>query len=144
MPKKIAYYQKAEYIIKEGETDKRMYIILEGSVKISLSDGTDKIVVATLKKGDFFGEMSLFNDAPRSASAIAIGDVKLAYIDNIKQLKIFIENNPSFASKMVHILAKRLARTNQILLSEFKEVNRFKYLRDVSGYHFFEEDDTDS
>ncbi len=137
--KRVVYYQKGENIIKEGNADKRMYIILEGSVKISLSDGSEKLVVAALNKGAFFGEMSLFNDAPRSATATAVGDVKLAYIENINQLKRFLELNPSFASRMAQIMARRLAKTNQILLSEFKEVNKFKYLRDISGYHYFDE-----
>ncbi len=137
--KRIVYYQKGENIIKEGKTDKRMYIILDGSVRISLSDGNEKIEVAQLNKGAFFGEMSLFNDAPRSATATAAGDVKLAYIDNENQLKRFLELNPGFASRMAQIMARRLAKTNQILITEFKEVNKFKYLRDVSGYHYFNE-----
>ncbi|MDY6935871.1 MAG: cyclic nucleotide-binding domain-containing protein [Spirochaetota bacterium] len=137
MPKKIMYFQKGERIIREGRLDKRMYIILEGNVKISLSDGDESIIVANLKRGDFFGEMSLFNNTPRSATATADGDVKLAYIDNIKQLKAFLMVNPTFAAKMVHILALRLARTNEILVNEFKELNKYKFMRDVSGLHYF-------
>ena len=110
--KKVLHYQKGEYIIKEGHADKRMYIIMEGSVLINLSDGREKISVATLHKGAFFGEMSLFNDAPRSATATALENVKLAYIDNTDQLNKFLHLNPGFASRMAQILAKRLAKTN--------------------------------
>ena len=91
---KIVYYQKGENIIKEGDQDKKMYIILEGSVKITLSDGNEKIQVALLKKGDFFGEMSLFIDAPRSATATAIGEVKLTYLQDKKQLENKYPWNP--------------------------------------------------
>lgn len=139
MAKRVVYYKKGEIIIKEGQLDRRMYVILEGFVKISLSDRGDKITVATLKKGDFFGEMSLFNETPRSATATALEDVKLAYLNDIKQLTNFLELNPKFAVKMVHILATRLSKTNEILLGEFREVNKFKYLRDISGYHYLKE-----
>ena len=137
--KKVLYYQQGEYIIKEGGTDKRMYIIVEGQVKITLSDGREKIDVANLEKGAFFGEMSLFNDAPRSATATAMTNVKLAYIDNTEELQRFLHLNPGFAAKMAQIMAKRLAKTNEILIKEFKQVNKYKYLNNVIDTNYFEE-----
>jgi CRP/FNR family transcriptional regulator, cyclic AMP receptor protein len=139
MAKNVVYYQKGESIIKEGKSGKRMYIIIEGTVDIVLTDGKDKITVATLKKGDFFGEMSIFTDNPRSASAYANEALKLAYIDDEKHLKKFLEINPGFSSKMIHVLAMRLAATNKLLLEEFKEVNNIKYLREMTSYHFYNE-----
>ena len=139
MPKKVMYFQNGEKIIKAGDVEKRMYIILDGFVNITLSDGDDTIDLATLKKGDFFGEISLFNNTPRSATATANGDVQVTYIDNLKQLKDFLLLNPTFSAKMVHMLAMRLAKTDEILLNEFKELNRYKYLKDVSGLHYFED-----
>jgi len=129
--KQIVFYQRSEKIIKAGTTEQRMYIILEGEVEISLSDGNSRIVVAKLKKGDFFGEISLFNNTPRSADAIAAGDVKLAYIDSVEELKAFLLKNPVFAAKMVHILAQRLAKTDEILIGKVSELNRLKVLKDV-------------
>ena len=131
MAKQIVFYQRSEKIIKAGTTEQRMYIILEGEVEISLSDGNNRIVVAKLRKGDFFGEISLFNNTPRSADAIAAGDVKLAYIDSVEELKAFLLKNPVFAAKMVHILAQRLAKTDEILISKVSELNRLKVLKDV-------------
>ncbi|MCP4137571.1 MAG: cyclic nucleotide-binding domain-containing protein [bacterium] len=126
MPKQAVYYQNGEVIIRTGETEKKMYIIIEGNVSISLVDGQNTITVANLSKGDFFGEISLFNNIPRSANALALGDVKLAYIDNEEQLRIFLLKNPSFAAKMVHILAKRLAKTDEILIGKISELNKLK------------------
>jgi CRP/FNR family cyclic AMP-dependent transcriptional regulator len=100
-------------------------------VQIMLSDGKNTILVATLNKGDFFGEISLFNNTPRSANAFAVGNVKLAFIDNVDQLKAFLLKNPSYAAKMVHILAQRLAKTDEILIGKINELNRLKLLRDV-------------
>lgn len=128
---KIMFFQNAEKIIQTGMKENRMYIILDGFVSIYLTDGKNKIEVAKLKKGDFFGEISLFNNTPRSATVTADGDVKLVTIDNVEQLKVFLIKNPAFAAKMVHILAKRLAQTDEILLGKISELNRLKITRDV-------------
>ena len=90
-------YHNGEKIIEAGKVEQRMFIILEGSVDILLSDGKSVITVATLGKGDFFGEISLFNQSPRSATVVAHGDVHLAYIDSREQLKSFLMVNPAFA-----------------------------------------------
>lgn len=132
MKKNIAYYQNGEKIITAGTEESKMYIILEGSVSISLSDGKNTITVAKLNKGDFFGEISLFNKTPRSANAVASGDVKLVYIDSAENLKAFLIKNPGFAAKMVHVLASRLAKTDEILIGKISEINRLQLTQEVS------------
>lgn len=131
MVKNVVYYQAGEKIIEAGKQESKMYIILEGEVEIQLTDGSSKVVVAYLKKGDFFGEISLFANTPRSATVIAKGGVKLVYMDNVEELKAFLLKNPSFAAKMVQILAKRLARTDEILIGKISELNRIKLTRDL-------------
>ncbi|HOP62126.1 MAG TPA: cyclic nucleotide-binding domain-containing protein [Spirochaetota bacterium] len=126
MSKNIMYYQNGENIIRSGQLEQRMYIILEGRVSIILQSGDEQFVVATMEKGDFFGEISLFTDHPRSATVRALGDVKLAYIDNINQLKAFLIKNPAFAAKMVQILARRVAKTDEILVGKISEIKRLK------------------
>ncbi len=126
MAPRILKYENGEKIIESGKIEQRMYIILEGMVEIFLTDGKSKVVVATLKKGDFFGEISLFTNTPRSANAIAIGHVQVAYVDNAQELKAFLVKNPSFAAKMVHILSQRLAQTDEILMGKISELNRLK------------------
>ncbi len=126
MSKNIMYFQNGETIIRAGQNENRMYIILEGEVTIILGDGEDQIAVARMARGDFFGEISLFTNTPRSATVKSIGDVKLAYIDNANQLKAFLLRNPPFAAKMAHILAQRLAKTDEILIGKISEINRLK------------------
>ncbi len=123
---RVLDFHNGERIIRAGENEKRMYIILEGSVQIRLRDGQDSVVVAVLKKNDFFGEMSLFSNKPRTADVIAISEVKVAYIESLIQLKKFLSVNTMFAIKMVQVLAERLARTDEILLGTVSEVNRLK------------------
>ena len=134
MPKNVVYYQQSEKIISSGNDDKGMYIILEGKVQIFLSEGDERIVVANLEKHDFFGEISLFSNNPRSASAVATEDAKLVYIDSEEHLKNFLLQNPSFAAKMVSILAQRLARTNEILIGKVSELNRAKVLTESDSF----------
>ena len=128
---RVLYYKNNETIIKSGQLEKRMYIILEGVVAITLTDGSDHFPVANLKKGDFFGEISLFTNTPRSATVKAVGDVKLAFIDSEEQLKSFLIKNPFFGAKMVTILAQRLAKSDGILMGKVSEVNRLKVTRDI-------------
>lgn len=131
MAPRVLFYTDGERIIEIGKIERRMYIILEGSVAITLTDGKNMIEVAELRKGDFFGEISLFNNTPRSANATAVGDVRLAYIDNLQQLKAFLLKNPNFAAKMVHILAKRLSQTDEILIGKISEINRLQLTGEV-------------
>ena len=131
MARRVLHYRHNERIITSGEIEKRMYIIIEGKVEVTLTDGNQKITVAVFRKGDFFGEISIFSNRPRSANVTAIGDVKLAYIDDVQQLKAFLLKNPIFAAKMVHILTERLAKTDEILLGKINELNRIKLIRDI-------------
>jgi CRP-like cAMP-binding protein len=126
MSTRVLYYANGERIIAVGDIERRMFIILEGEVAITLSDGKVKAVVAKLKKGDFFGEISIFSKRPRSANAHALGDVKLAFIDDDQQLQKFLLVNPSFAAKMVHVLVERLAKTDEMLLGKMNEIKRLQ------------------
>lgn len=139
MSKRILEYSYGEKIIVAGEKESRMFVIIEGEVEIRLRDHDDEIAVTTLKKHDFFGEMSLFRNRPRSADVIALTDVKLAYIESIQQLQRFLINNPAFAFKMVRILAERLAVTDELLIGKVSELNRLKATTAVNEDDFFED-----
>lgn len=123
---RIFEFHSGERIISAGDKDRRMYIILEGSVQIRLREGQDSVVVAVLNTNDFFGEMSLFSNRPRTADVIAVGDVRVAYIESLMQLKKFLSANTMFAVKMVQVLAERLARTDELLLGRVSEINKLK------------------
>lgn len=64
-------YQAGETIFREGEPGKALYIILEGTVRISRATEQGETPVATLTTGASFGELALIDALPRSASAIA-------------------------------------------------------------------------
>jgi CRP/FNR family cyclic AMP-dependent transcriptional regulator len=72
-------YSEGELIIKEGDYGISIYKIVKGNVRIFRKLGEHKITLATLGKGEVFGEMTFFNFLlePRSASVEAMGDVVL-------------------------------------------------------------------
>ncbi|KAF8566918.1 hypothetical protein P879_03381 [Paragonimus westermani] len=75
-------YEDGSWIIRQGEQGEQMYFIEEGVVQISAKNTIgEEVVLNTLKKGDYFGELALILHEPRQASAKAIGRTKLAALD---------------------------------------------------------------
>jgi CRP/FNR family cyclic AMP-dependent transcriptional regulator len=78
----------SEYIFKEGEKGSEAYLIMDGQVEIRLGAfGDNPKVLATLSKGDVIGEMSLVDQRPHMASAMAMNDITVAVLtsDSFKQ-----------------------------------------------------------
>ncbi|MCL2386965.1 MAG: methyl-accepting chemotaxis protein [Defluviitaleaceae bacterium] len=102
-------YQKGELIIKEGDTNaESMYYIQSGSVNICKSLGKpNENLLATLKQGDLFGEMSLFLNEPRTASAIAIDQVEVTEIKQGNMYELMTQN-PDVAYSVLETLCTRL------------------------------------
>lgn len=126
MKSKVLKFNASERVIRAGDTDRKMFILLEGNVEIRLRSKTDSMSICTLNRGDFFGELSLFSNRPRTADVIATTDVKVVAIENLEQLKQFLAVNPGFATKMIEILTKRLIHTDELLLDTTSELNRTK------------------
>ena len=119
-------FKHGETIITAGSKEKVMYVILQGDVVVELSDRKNTVKVATLVKGDFFGEISFFSEIPRSAQVTAQSECVLAMIESLQQLNSFLSQNPKFAIKMVHILSQRLAKTDELLMGKVSDENRVK------------------
>lgn len=111
----VSFFLAGQEIFREGTPGDLMYVILEGEVEIlkAAQAGSAK-VLSTLGKGEFFGEMALIDDSPRSASAVAKVDTKLLGM-NESVLDSYILTNPEFASKMIRNLAKRLRGANKLI-----------------------------
>ncbi len=106
---------KKNLVVQEGEPGEALYIIIEGSVKISQfsSDGRE-IVLSLLGPGAFFGEMSLLDDQPRSATVMTMEDTSLARIRRADFMQL-LSQQPSIAMKVLAEVAARLRRTSQLL-----------------------------
>ena len=74
-------FPKHSIIINEGDTSDALYIVVSGRVKAYLSDEQGKeIILNTHGPGEYFGEMALFDDAPRSASVVTLEKTRLSII----------------------------------------------------------------
>jgi CRP-like cAMP-binding protein len=122
----IVSLKAGKTIFKEGDFGKSMYIVLDGVVEIYVIRNEVETQLAKMSQGDFFGEMALFRDKPRSANARVINDIRLAVIESRAQLEKFLMDNPLFAAKMVTIMATRLANTNDLLFQKISELSAKK------------------
>jgi CRP/FNR family cyclic AMP-dependent transcriptional regulator len=110
-------------VFKEGALDKTMFIVIEGSVRIYVDRNGVELELAVIDQYDFFGEMALYRNRPRSATARVLTDAKLVVIKNQTQLEQFIYENPRFAGKMMVIMGNRLANTNDLLIEKMGEIS---------------------
>ena len=98
-------------LFHEGDSGENMFIIQAGRVKISkLIRGVEK-TLATLEKGEFFGEMAILNDKPRSATAETLDVCDMLVIDR-KTFDTLIRGNAEIAVRFIKRLADRLREAN--------------------------------
>lgn len=118
-------YTKKSIICHEGDKGDTLYIIKVGRVKIAkvAMDGREK-TLAIMQPGDFFGEMALFDDLPRSATAEAIDcEVRLLAL-NKRDFERAINENPSIALAIMRDLTRRIRAVNQQIEDlAFKDVH---------------------
>ena len=74
-------FQNESCIIHEGDDADGMYFIEDGSVRVTITKNNTETQVSTVTKGQYFGEMALVENKPRSASVYAIGKVKTAFLE---------------------------------------------------------------
>lgn len=137
----IQKYSKAfpagEIIFKEGSFGREMYILLEGEVEIYREIDGKKRNLAILKKGDFFGEMSVIDKFPRSASAAAKTDIIVLVINGILFAKL-LQTNIEFSNKIIKMLISRLRNTNEIIVSLYNKDREEKVISALNEFFYYE------
>jgi signal transduction histidine kinase len=116
--KRIAM-KAGDLVIEEGAPGHALYIILAGELEVSKRDNGREVVLATRKTGEFLGEMSLIERAPRTASARATSDGELLEID-AAAFQALIETNPGFGTTILRTMAGRLRSTEASLMQREK------------------------
>jgi uncharacterized membrane protein len=105
-----------------GENGDQMFLIKSGEVKLSCPNEQGKdIPIATVGQGAFFGDLSLLDEGPRTATAIAKGEVTLWVLDR-ESFFMFLEKHPKAARVMVTTLSRRM-RENMDKLKSVKNIN---------------------
>ena len=108
-----------ETLFREGDRGDELYILMEGAaaVSIHLPDGGDR-EIARFAPGDFFGEMSIFDNAPRSATCIALEKTTLSLLSK-KAFGAIISEHPRIALKlmyrMLNVTTQRLRGTSEFV-----------------------------
>ena len=102
-------------LFKRGDRGDAMYLIEGGAVRIYIIDeDNDEVTLAELEQGDFFGEMALVEDQPRTAFAQVTADARLAELTR-EDFLAFVRRNPEVALAMVSAISERLRRTDELL-----------------------------
>ena len=106
---------RGKVIFREGDSGDRLYVITDGKIKLGRTapDGRENIL-AVLGPGEMFGELSLFDPEPRTATAIAVVDSTLMSLGH-EDLDALLTGRPAVAESMLAALAQRLRRTNESL-----------------------------
>ncbi len=108
-------YKDGDVIFKENSIGKEMYVILSGKVAIIKEKSGVETILATLKEGDFFGEMALFDNCPRSATTKALGNVEVLKIDQKNFLKKIVRD-PSLAFRMLEQMSQRIREMDERIM----------------------------
>ncbi len=106
---------KGEVLFAEGEPGDRMYVIVDGKVKLGQTsvDGRESLL-AVLGPGEMFGELSLFDPGQRTSTATALTDAVVLGLGN-DQLRPWLAGRPEVATALLQALARRLRRTNEAM-----------------------------
>jgi CRP/FNR family transcriptional regulator, cyclic AMP receptor protein len=112
----VEKYADGEVIVREGDTGREMYIIRRGGVEVTKSLGGREMLLATLERGSFFGEMSLLESQPRSATVRAKGETELLVIEP-GGLLLKIRRDPTFAFEMLQHMSRRVRDLDDRLMS---------------------------
>lgn len=118
---RLQEFVSGEYVFKEGEPGNRLYLVVEGEVRISrVIPGSGEEALAVLKAGALFGEMAVFDRSERSTDAISNGGCKLLTITR-SDFELLLDFNRELAYKVLwnctRLLSARLRTTNDSLKS---------------------------
>jgi CRP/FNR family transcriptional regulator len=106
---------RGHVVFREGEAGDRLFVVIDGKVKISRAavDGRENLL-AVLGSTEMFGELSLFDPGPRTATVTTVTDASLASLDH-DDLRPLLLERPGVAVQLLQALAQRLRRTNEAM-----------------------------
>jgi CRP/FNR family cyclic AMP-dependent transcriptional regulator len=105
-------YEAGAVLFREGDAGDVMYVVQSGEVEIRRVVGDVERVLAVLPAGEFFGEMALINDRPRSATAVVKRAARLLVIEP-RTFEAMLRGRTEIAIRLIKTLAGRLERANQ-------------------------------
>ncbi len=138
-------YEDDDIIVCEYEKGTEAYFVLSGKVKLTRFTGDKEIIVDFLSDGSFFGEMAILEEAPRTASAFAVGKVETLVFDK-NNFETLLRSNPNLGYALLEIIALRIKNARRRLLTHMlpgskgkladailNYISRFKRLDEIFG-----------
>ncbi|ADO74968.1 Crp/Fnr family transcriptional regulator [Stigmatella aurantiaca] len=108
-------YAKGEVIFHQGDVGTALYIVRKGEVAIRLSSDEGKeVILALLDRGDFFGELALLDEEPRSTDAVAREEADLLSLQR-EDFRRFLEARPQVAMRLLSTLSRLVRRVTQLV-----------------------------
>ena len=109
----VADFHRNEVIFHERDQGTSLFLILSGLVKVSLVRGDGKeAILALLRPGEFFGEMALLDNRPRSASVIAMKPTSVVILTREDFMNL-VNERPQIVKNLILTVAERLRKANQ-------------------------------
>jgi CRP-like cAMP-binding protein len=106
--------ERGEVLFREGEPGDRLFVVLDGSLKVTKGD----VELATLSAHDHFGELSVLDARPRSASVTALEPSLLLYIQR-DELRTLLDRNHSLANKLLWRFSLGLSERLRSMTEDF-------------------------
>ena len=107
-------YDAGQVMFNAGDAADAAYVVIDGTVEISVPTPSGPIVINTMTKNEILGEIAIVGDVPRTATAKATSKLETLKISKELFVKI-IRENPDAAVELIRILAARLASTTSQL-----------------------------
>jgi CRP/FNR family cyclic AMP-dependent transcriptional regulator len=108
-------YAAGSMVFSQGDNGDSMYIVESGDINIHLpGEASRRISLKDIARGEYFGELALFDEKPRSASALATTETVLLELQR-RTLEGYLENRPKVALAILRTLSERLRETNTML-----------------------------
>jgi CRP/FNR family transcriptional regulator, cyclic AMP receptor protein len=116
-------YNAGEIIFNHGDLPEYLYIVEEGVIDIVLPAKGEEIILATLEPGSFFGELSVFDSQPRTATARATADASLICIP-LASIAALTNRSPTAARQFMSVIIHRLRTADELLARvQLKNIN---------------------
>ena len=110
-----ARFTKGETLFRIGDPGDSLYLVHTGEVEMFVKDHTgEKILLTTAGPGDLFGELSLLDNGPRAATAVALADTELLVLDRGDLLR-FLRKKPDAALDLMTMMGQRLRKSDELL-----------------------------
>ncbi|MHC5614925.1 MAG: Crp/Fnr family transcriptional regulator [Nostoc sp.] len=104
-------YPSGRAVVMEDAWGNAVYFVVSGWVKVRRTVGEDPVALAIFGRGDFFGEMAILDESPRSTDVIALSPVKLISISRERFIQILFKD-PQLHHRMLQLMVRRLRQIN--------------------------------